>query len=48
MLIGAVTIGETLPPQTGLGGLLIIASIGLIVFRKRVSNAKTLSGQDAK
>jgi len=28
-------LGETLPPQTGLGGLLIIASIGLIVFRKR-------------
>lgn len=47
VVIGAVTLGETLPPQTGLGGLLIIASIGLIVFRKRVSNAKTLSSQDA-
>lgn len=35
VLIGAVTIGETLPPQTFAGGLLIIASIGLIVFRRR-------------
>jgi drug/metabolite transporter (DMT)-like permease len=35
VVIGAVVLGETLPPQTGLGGLLIIASIGLIVFRKR-------------
>lgn len=35
VIIGAVTIGETLPPQTGLGGFLVIASIGLIVFRKK-------------
>lgn len=35
VVIGAVTIGETLPPQTGLGGLLIISSIGMIVFKKR-------------
>jgi drug/metabolite transporter (DMT)-like permease len=35
VVIGAITIGETLPPQTGLGGLLIIGSIGLIVFRKK-------------
>jgi len=35
VLIGAVTLGETLPPQTFLGGVLIIAGIGLIVFRKR-------------
>lgn len=35
VVIGAVVLGETLPPQTGLGGLLIIASIVLIVFRKR-------------
>jgi drug/metabolite transporter (DMT)-like permease len=35
VVIGALTIGETLPPQTGLGGLLIIGSIGLIVFRRR-------------
>lgn len=35
VVIGAVTIGEKMPPQTGLGGLLIIGSIGLIVFRKK-------------
>lgn len=36
VVIGAVTIGETLPPQTGVGGSLIIASIGLIVFRRKI------------
>ena len=35
VLIGAVVLGERLPPQTLFGGLLIIASIGLIVFRRR-------------
>jgi drug/metabolite transporter (DMT)-like permease len=35
VVVGAIFLGETLPPQTGLGGLLIIASIGLIVFRKK-------------
>jgi drug/metabolite transporter (DMT)-like permease len=35
VLIGAIFLGETLPPQTFLGGILIIASIALIVFRKR-------------
>lgn len=35
VLIGWVVVGETLPPQTGIGGLLIIASIGLIVFRRK-------------
>ena len=35
VVIGAFTIGETLPLQTFLGGLLIIASIGLIVLRGR-------------
>jgi len=34
VVIGAVTIGERLPPQTGAGGFLIIASIGLIAFRR--------------
>jgi len=48
VMIGALMIGETLPPQTGIGGLLIIASIGLTVFRKRVSSAKTLSGPDSE
>jgi drug/metabolite transporter (DMT)-like permease len=41
VVIGAIVLGETLPPQTGLGGLLIIAAIGLIVFRRR----KVTSGQ---
>jgi drug/metabolite transporter (DMT)-like permease len=36
VVIGAVTIGERLPPQTFFGGLMIIGSIGLIVFRKRI------------
>jgi drug/metabolite transporter (DMT)-like permease len=35
VLIGAVFLGERLPPQTLLGGTLIIASIGLIVIKKR-------------
>ena len=33
VVIGAVVLGETLPPQTLFGGLLIIASIGLIVIK---------------
>ena len=37
VLIGAVTVGERLPPQTLLGGSMIIASIGLIVFRRRAN-----------
>ena len=35
VIIGAIFLGEKLPPQTGIGGLLIIAGVGLIVFRKR-------------
>src|SRR5688500_11323985 len=35
VVIGAIVLGETLPPQTFFGGFLIIASIGLIVFRKK-------------
>ncbi len=35
VVIGAIFLGETLPPQTILGGMLILASIGLIVFRRR-------------
>lgn len=36
VLIGAVFLGERLPPQTLFGGVLIIGGIGLIVFRKKV------------
>lgn len=35
VVIGWIVLGEKLPPQTGLGGILIIGSIGLIIFRKR-------------
>jgi len=35
VIIGAIFLGEILPPQTGLGGFLIIAGIGLIVFRRK-------------
>ena len=35
VVIGGVFLGETLPPQTFFGGLLIIASIGLIVIKRR-------------
>ena len=35
VFMGGRVLGEHLPPQTGIGGLLIIASIGLIVFRRR-------------
>ena len=41
VVIGAVVLGESLPPQTGVGGLLIIGSIGLIVFRKKVNHIGT-------
>lgn len=35
VVIGNLALGETLPPQTLLGGFLILASVGLIVFRKK-------------
>ena len=35
VVLGGIFLGETLPPQTFVGGLLITASIGLIVLRKR-------------
>jgi len=35
VLIGAIVLGERLPPQTLFGGVLIIASIGLIVSKRR-------------
>ena len=38
VLIGAIVLGERLPPQTLFGGLLIIASIGLIVFRRKAAS----------
>jgi O-acetylserine/cysteine efflux transporter len=35
VIIGAIVLGERLPTQTFFGGILILASIGLIVLRKR-------------
>ena len=35
VVIGWFAMGETLPPQTGIGGVLIIASVALLVFRKK-------------
>jgi len=37
VIIGAITLGERLPPQTFFGGLLVIGGIGLIVFRRRAN-----------
>ncbi len=37
VVIGGIFLGERLPVQTFFGGVLILASIGLIVFRKRKS-----------
>lgn len=36
VVVGAAFLDETLPPQTIIGGVLILASIGLIVFRKKI------------
>jgi len=35
VVIGAVTLGESLPPKTFIGGVLILAGIGLIIFRRK-------------
>ncbi len=34
IIVGNILLGERLPPQTFFGGALILASIGLIVFKK--------------
>jgi drug/metabolite transporter (DMT)-like permease len=46
VIIGAITIGETLPPQTFAGGMLIISSVGLIVLRRRSNGPRTQTGTD--
>jgi len=43
VVIGAIVLGEWLPPQTFFGGVLIIASIGLIVFRKKVNRTADMN-----
>ncbi|MEP6944640.1 MAG: EamA family transporter [Acidobacteriota bacterium] len=47
VVIGAVVLGEILPPQTLLGGILIIGSIGLIVFRRPKPTAPIADGAKA-
>jgi drug/metabolite transporter (DMT)-like permease len=48
VLIGAIVLGERLPPQTLFGGVLIIASIGLIVSgRKRVQPPRRRDAEKA-
>src|SRR5687768_1391895 len=37
VLVGAIVLGERLPPQTLFGSVLIIAGIGLIVFRRKLA-----------
>jgi drug/metabolite transporter (DMT)-like permease len=41
VVIGAIVLGETLPPQTLAGGLLILVSIGLIVIRRKIHHGGT-------
>ncbi len=36
VVFGSIFLGEKLPPQTFFGALLILASVGLIVFRKKL------------
>lgn len=36
VIVGAIFLDEKLPPLTGLGGILILASIGMIIFRKKI------------
>ena len=46
VLIGGVFLGERLPPQTLFGGVLIVASVGLIAFRRKVrSSLELVSGK---
>ena len=46
VMIGAIVLGEKLPPQTYFGGALIMGSIGLIVLRRKRSEPQEVG--DAK
>ncbi len=48
VIIGGIFLGERLPLQSFFGGLLILASIGLIVFRKRTGSADGSSALSAR
>jgi len=41
VVCGSIVLGERLPPQTLFGGILILGSVGLIVFRKKLKTART-------
>ncbi len=41
VVIGWLVLGETLPAQTGFGGILIIASVALLVFKRKGSPVPT-------
>lgn len=47
VIIGGIFLGERLPPQTFLGGLLILGSVGLIVFRKKLKLIETPKDENA-
>ncbi|HKP69731.1 MAG TPA: EamA family transporter [Pyrinomonadaceae bacterium] len=48
VVIGAIFLGERLPTQTLFGGLLIVASVGLIAFRRRkVATGDTVSAKSS-
>jgi O-acetylserine/cysteine efflux transporter len=40
VIVGAIVLDEKLPPLTGFGGILILASIGLIVFRRKLKTVE--------
>jgi drug/metabolite transporter (DMT)-like permease len=44
VVIGWIVLGETLPPQTGVGGMLIIASIWLIASRRKAVKPPVMAG----
>ena len=46
VIIGGIFLGERLPIQTLFGGILILASVGLIVFRKKRSATKHTDNAD--
>jgi len=48
VVIDAVFLGESLPPQTFIGGLLILSSIGLIVVRRRPEPRSEPTGPQVK
>jgi drug/metabolite transporter (DMT)-like permease len=45
VILGAVTLGERLPAQTYLGGIMIVGSIALIVLRRRRSEPQVNTDQ---